>query len=52
MVGSVIGVGMARGINALDLAVCGKIITSWVLTLPFAAGMTMLVYSILRSIVF
>ncbi len=52
VVGSVIGVGIARGINALDLAVCGKIITSWVLTLPFAAGMTMLVYAVIQSLVF
>tara|TARA_B110000014_G_scaffold259363_1_gene247053 strand:+ start:55 stop:1293 length:1239 start_codon:yes stop_codon:yes gene_type:complete len=52
VVGSVIGVGLARGVNALDLGVCGKIITSWFLTLPFAAGMTMLVYSIIQSLVF
>lgn len=52
VVGSVIGVGLARGVNALDLGVCGKIITSWFLTLPFAAGMTMLIYSIIRSLVF
>jgi len=28
------GVGLARGIGALDLRVIGKIIISWIITLP------------------
>lgn len=34
LVGSVIGVGLARGIAALDLRVLRDIVASWILTLP------------------
>jgi PiT family inorganic phosphate transporter len=34
LVGAVIGVGLARGVGAIDLRVIGKIIISWVVTLP------------------
>jgi PiT family inorganic phosphate transporter len=37
LVGSVLGVGIARGIGALDLNVVGRILVSWVATLPIAA---------------
>lgn len=37
LVGAVLGIGMARGIGALNLAVVGKIFTSWVVTLPVGA---------------
>jgi PiT family inorganic phosphate transporter len=37
LVGSVLGVGLARGIGALDLRVVGTIVISWVATLPIAA---------------
>jgi len=37
LVGSVLGVGVARGIGALDLRVVGRILVSWVATLPIAA---------------
>ncbi|MCH7707474.1 MAG: inorganic phosphate transporter [Myxococcales bacterium] len=40
LVGSVLGVGLARGIGAIDLRVVGRIIISWVLTLPIAAGLS------------
>jgi PiT family inorganic phosphate transporter len=39
LVGAVLGVGLARGIGALDLRVVGQIIASWVATLPIAAGL-------------
>jgi PiT family inorganic phosphate transporter len=44
VVGSVIGVGFARGIAALDLSVIKNIIVSWLLTVPAAAIFTMLIY--------
>ena len=44
LVGAVLGVGLARGISALDLRVVGKIIASWVATLPIAAGLSMFFY--------
>ena len=37
LVGAVMGVGLSRGLAALDLRVIGKIIISWVVTLPIAA---------------
>ena len=37
LVGSVLGVGLARGIGALNLGVLGKIMISWIATLPVAA---------------
>lgn len=33
-VGAVMGVGLARGIGALDLRVLGNIVVSWIITLP------------------
>lgn len=36
-VGAIIGVGLARGLDAVDLSVIKKIIVSWLLTLPIAA---------------
>ena len=37
LVGGVLGVGMARGISALNLSVVGRIFISWVVTLPAGA---------------
>jgi len=39
LVGGVLGVGLARGIGALDLRVVGRILVSWVATLPISAGL-------------
>ena len=49
-VGAVIGIGMARGVGALNLRVIRNIIFSWLLTLPIAAGLTIGVYEILITI--
>ncbi|RMF79033.1 MAG: inorganic phosphate transporter, partial [Nitrospirae bacterium] len=37
LVGAVLGVGLARGIGALDLRVIGGILVSWLVTLPAGA---------------
>ncbi|WP_136797881.1 MULTISPECIES: inorganic phosphate transporter [Desulfosediminicola] len=50
LVGSVLGVGLARGIGALDLRVVGNIIISWVVTLPAGAVMAMLIFFTLKGI--
>jgi PiT family inorganic phosphate transporter len=39
LVGAVLGVGLARGIGALDLRVVGRIVVSWVVTLPTGAAL-------------
>ena len=49
-VGAVIGVGLARGIAALNLAVVTKIIISWITTLPVAGAMAALIYFTLKGI--
>ncbi|MBF0311697.1 MAG: inorganic phosphate transporter [Magnetococcales bacterium] len=49
-VGAVMGVGLARGIGALDLRVIGGILVSWVATLPLAGALAAVIYYILRSI--
>jgi len=48
-VGGVIGVGLARGIGALDLRVIGGIIMSWVITLPIGGVLAALFYYTLRG---
>lgn len=50
LVGAVLGVGLARGIAALNLRVVGTIFVSWLVTLPAGAGLTILFFFILRAI--
>ncbi len=50
LVGAVLGVGMARGIAALNLAVLKNIAVSWVVTLPAGAILSMLFFFILKGI--
>ncbi len=49
-VGSVVGVGMARGIGAINLRVIGKIGISWLVTLPVSALFTMVIYKVLIAV--
>ncbi len=44
LVGAVLGVGMARGITAINLRVVGSIFTSWLITLPVGAGMAIVFF--------
>ena len=44
------GVGLARGIGALDLKMIGKIVTSWIVTLPIAGIVAAVFFFILRFI--
>ncbi|RHW22166.1 inorganic phosphate transporter [Pseudomonas jilinensis] len=50
LVGAVLGVGMARGIAALNLRVVGTIFSSWVITLPAGAGLSILYFFVLSGI--
>jgi len=50
LVGSVLGVGLARGIGAIDLRVVGRIIVSWVLTLPIAAGLSVFFFFFFKGL--
>ena len=50
LVGAVLGVGIARGIGALNLGVIGSIFMSWVITLPVGAFLSIVFFFVLRSI--
>jgi PiT family inorganic phosphate transporter len=47
-VGSVVGVGIARGFQAVDFRVLGRIILFWLLTVPIAGFSCILIFQILR----
>ena len=49
-VGAVMGVGLARGIGALDLRVIGNIIISWIVTLPAGGILAALFFFTLKGI--
>lgn len=50
LVGSVLGVGLARGIGALDLRVVANILISWVSTLPIAATLSIFFYYFFKGL--
>ncbi|MEJ2258240.1 MAG: inorganic phosphate transporter [Woeseiaceae bacterium] len=50
LVGAVLGVGMARGIDAIDLRVVGRIFLSWIVTIPAGAFLAILFFFIFRVI--
>ncbi|MEA1994082.1 MAG: inorganic phosphate transporter [Euryarchaeota archaeon] len=50
VVGSVIGVGVARGLKAIDLRIIKKIVISWAVTIPTAALTTIFIFKVLVSI--
>jgi len=50
LVGAVLGVGMARGIGALDIRVVINIIISWLVTLPAGAILAMAFFFFLKGI--
>ncbi|MCE0557423.1 MULTISPECIES: inorganic phosphate transporter [unclassified Motilimonas] len=49
LVGAVLGVGMARGIAALNLGVVRSIVVSWVITLPIGAFLSIMFFYMLRG---
>ena len=50
LVGAVLGVGLARGIGAIDLRVVGNIIVSWIATLPIAAGLAIFFFYFFKGL--
>ena len=50
LVGAVLGVGMARGIAALNMGVIRNIAVSWVITLPVGAALAIVIFYILRLV--
>ena len=47
LVGSVVGVGLAGGLASIDLRVIRKIIMSWIVTVPVAAGLAIALYTVM-----
>ena len=47
LVGAVLGVGMARGIAAINIGVVRNIVVSWVITLPVGAGLSIIFFWIM-----
>ena len=50
LVGAVLGVGLARGIEAIDLRVVGRIFVSWVVTIPAGAFLAIIFFFILKTV--
>ena len=50
LVGAVLGVGLARGMAALDTRVINKIFLSWIVTLPAGAFMSILFFFALKGV--
>jgi inorganic phosphate transporter, PiT family len=50
LVGAVLGVGMARGIDAIDLRVVMRIFASWVITIPAGAILAIIFFFLFKAI--
>ncbi|WP_281556485.1 inorganic phosphate transporter [Thalassomonas sp. RHCl1] len=50
LVGAVLGVGMARGIAAINMGVVRNIVVSWVITLPVGAGLSILFFWMMKAV--
>jgi PiT family inorganic phosphate transporter len=50
LVGAVLGVGAARGIEAIDLRVVGRILLSWVVTIPAGAILAIMFFFLFRAV--
>jgi len=50
LVGAVLGVGLARGIEAIDLRVVSRIFVSWVVTIPAGAILAIIFFFIFKAV--
>jgi PiT family inorganic phosphate transporter len=48
LVGAVLGVGLARGIAAIELSVVRSVFASWIVTLPVGAALSVMFYYMLK----
>ena len=49
VVGAVTGVGLARGIEVVNVGILKEIIISWFITVPFSAGVSAILYLLLTT---
>jgi phosphate/sulfate permease len=52
LIGAVLGVGMARGLKALNLQTLKEIVVSWVVTIPLCALFSMIAFYLLKLLFF
>jgi PiT family inorganic phosphate transporter len=50
LVGAVLGVGLARGIEAIDLRVVGRVFISWVVTIPAGAFLAIIFFFVFKAV--
>lgn len=50
LAGVVLGVGLAWGIGAIDLREMGVVFTSWMVTLPAGAGLSIILFFMFKGI--
>lgn len=50
LVGAVLGVGLAKGLRALNLGILRDIVLSWVITIPASAGVSILTFYLLKAL--
>lgn len=50
IVGAVLGVGLARGMRALNLSMLREIVLSWIITIPASAAVSILCFYLLKAI--
>lgn len=50
LVGAVLGVGLARGIEAIDLRVVGRVFVSWVVTIPAGAFLAIVFFFVFKAV--
>ena len=50
LVGAVLGVGLARGIAALNLRMIGTIFMSWIVTLPAGASLAIIFFFFFKGV--
>lgn len=51
LVGAILGVGIARGIAAINLRVIRNILLSWIITLPAGASLAIMYYYVLKFLI-
>jgi len=50
LIGAVVGIGLLRGINSVNLKVISQVVMSWLTTIPAAAILCSLIYFILKGV--
>ena len=51
IVGAVVGVGLVRGMRALNMAEIKRVLLSWLYTIPFSATLTIIIFYIVKAII-